>query len=118
MRSTHNEFPRSDATPAELRQALLKVAAELRLLRIGNQPDRIERIVELLEAPQLEGVLAQVGHPNTWVNPEGSKWLAEQLMVAAGLIAELLPDAEICGSSRILERAREWLEEMGLLEAP
>lgn len=118
MRPTENEFPRPDATPSELRAALMRIAAELRLLRIGNQPDRIERIVAMLAAPRLEGVLAQISHPRRWVTPEGSKWLAEQVMIGASIVAELVPDAEITGSDRARLRAREWLESLGLIEAP
>jgi hypothetical protein len=111
---TESEFPRKDATPAELRTLLLRIADELRLLGVGNQADRIERIVGLLEAPALRGELRQIGHPRTFLTPDGARWLAEQVMAAAGLIAELMADAEITGSDRVMERAREWLESMDL----
>jgi hypothetical protein len=115
-RPTENEFPRPDATPADLRAALLRIAAELRTLRIGNQPERIERIVELLAAPKLAGILAQIGHPQSWVTPDGSRALAEHLMRAAAIILELMDDAKITGSDAALERAREWLVAMDLVE--
>jgi hypothetical protein len=116
--ATQDEFPRVDATPAELRAALLKIAAELRMLRIGNQPDRIERIVEMLAAPRLGGVLSQIAHPKSWLTREGGMWLAEQVMLAASIIADLIPDAEITGSDRAVARAKAWLEDLDLIPDP
>ncbi len=116
-RPTEREFPKVDATPGELRAALLRIADELRLLnRLGNQPDRIERIVDLMGAPRLRGVLSQIGHPKTWVTPKGAEWMAEHLMKGAGIIAELMSDAEITGSELVVERARDWLAELGIVD--
>jgi hypothetical protein len=116
-RPTEREFPRADATPGELRAQLIRIADELRLLRIGNQPDRIEHIVSLMAEPRLRGVLAQIGHPKTWVTPKGAEWMAEHLMKGAGIMAEMMADSEITGSERVLERAREWLAELGILDS-
>lgn len=117
--ATQDEFPRVDATPSELRAALLKIAAELRMLRhFGNQADRIERIVDMLAAPRLTGILAQIAHPKSWLTREGGMWLAEQVMLAASIVAEMIPDAEITGSDRIVARARAWLEDLDLIPDP
>lgn len=118
MRRTDNEFPLPNATPQELRAALLRIADELRRLRIGSQADRIERIVGMLERPRLAGVLQQAGHPKHWVTPEGTRWMVEHIMEGAAIIAELMADAEITGSERVLERARKWLDTIGIVDDP
>lgn len=118
MRRTDNEFPLPNATPAELRAALLRIADELRQLRVGSQAERIERIVDMLGRPKLVGVLEQAALPKHWITPEGTQWMRDHIMEAAAIIAELMADAEITGSERVLERAKAWLDAIGIVDDP
>lgn len=111
-RDTNDAFPSPDATPSELRKELLRIAGEIRRFGIGNQPDRIERIVELLQPPRLRGVLAQIAHPQHWLTQDGAIALGEKLTDAAAIIEDLLPAAEITGDDRPIARAREWLDDL------
>lgn len=113
-RDTNDAFPSPEATPSELRKELLRIASEIRRFRIGNQPDRIQRIVELLHPPRLRGVLAQLTYPDHWLTRDGAIALGEKLSDAASIIEDMIPDSEIVGSERNIARAREWLEDLKL----
>jgi len=114
VQDTRDGFLKPDATPEEIRRELLHIADEIRRFGIGNQPERIEEVVKRLSPPRLRGVLNQISHPKTWLTREYALWLAGMLMSAGDLIEELLRDAEITGSERTIEKAREWLDTMEL----
>lgn len=112
---TKDELPALGATQGELIAYIEHICYEIRGFGLGRQADRLMAALKAMEPPTLEGALADLRVDKAWVTRELALWMAERIMEAAEIMNELMEDAEITGSDRALDRARAWLDQMGLI---
>ena len=97
----------------DARASVLRVAGELRQMGLNAQAEVLEKVAELLVPPTYQGILGAVdmGRP---VAPRQARMMADWMVEGAGIIRELMDDAEITGSHGAWKRARAWLDRLGL----
>lgn len=114
-RPTKDEMPALGASRDDLRNAIRRVEDQLRGFGLGKQADALQQICDVMAPPTFEGALAELRLEQAWVTRDLALWMAECIMEAAEIMSELMDDAEITGSDAAFQRARSWLERMGLL---
>lgn len=81
---------------------------------LAIQSNRLDEILKELEPPSFGGILADLRMSSAWATPKYVWFLAKRIFDGAAIIQALMDDAEITGSIETLERARIWLEQLGI----
>jgi hypothetical protein len=119
------ELPASDVYDiGEIRERLLEVVDRLRFVdqeiqeltavvgTLTKLADKLDTLSKNLAPPDLHEVLAEIDAPYAVHN---MRYLAERLTEAILLVPELMADAEITGSKEAYDKAKTWLESLGIL---
>jgi len=110
---------REHATLDEVWERAIEIGSRLRgggdLVELA---DAIDDLARHLRPPKLEGIVAELAHPQMWATREHALQLAAWITDAARIICRLRDDAEITGSTATIADADAWLKSVGIPSKP